>query len=148
MKIYKLVLFLSITLLSCDAIEDLNLVGQPEVKVRGFDNGEIMLDLLLEINNPNSRSFRVKKANFSIFLNGAAVGNSHLDNSITINANSSKTYAFPMKIKLKAEELSLSSLLGSLFKKQMRLKVEGDVKAGSFPISQNFPVLWEENISL
>ena len=71
-----------------------------------------------------------------------------LPNNQTINANSSKTYAFPMKIKLKAEELSLSSLLGSLFKKQMRLKVEGDVKAGSFPISQNFPVLWEENISL
>jgi LEA14-like dessication related protein len=148
MKIYKLVLILSITLLSCDAIEELNLVGQPEVKVRGFDNGEIMLDLLLEINNPNSRSFKVKKANFSIFLNGASVGDSHLENTIKINANSSKTYAFPMKVKLKAEELSLSSLLGTLFNKQMRLKIEGDIKAGSLFITQKFPVLWEENISL
>ena len=148
MKIYKLFLILSITLLSCDAIEELNLVGQPDVKVRGCDKGEIMLDLLLEINNPNSRSFRVKKADFSIFINDASVGDSHLENSILIKANSSETYAFPMKVKLKAEELSLSSLLGTLFKKQMRLKIEGDIKAGSFAISQKFPVVWEEIISL
>jgi len=135
-------------MLSCDTIEELNLVGQPEVKVRGFDNGTIMLDLLLEINNPNARNFHVKKADFSLFLNGAAVGNSNLDKGIIIKANSSKTYAFPMKVKLRSEELSLSSLLGTLFKKQMRLKIEGDIKAGSFFISQKFPLVWEENISL
>jgi LEA14-like dessication related protein len=148
MKIYQLILILSIALISCDNIEELNLVGQPQVKVRGFDDGAVMLDLLLEINNPNARTFRVKKADFNIFLNGAAVGNSHLDKAISIKANSSKTYAFPMKIKLKSEELSLSSLLGTLFKKQMRLKVEGDIKAGSLFISQKFPVVWEESISL
>lgn len=148
MKFRYIYFILSLVFLSCDSIQELSLVGQPDVKVRGFEKGELALDLLLKINNPNDRTFKVKDADFSIMVNGSKVGSSKMDNSITINGNSTEVYAFPMKIKLNGEELSLNMLLSTFIQKQIHLKVDGSIKAGSFLITQKFPVEWEENVSL
>lgn len=148
MKFRYIYFILSLVFLSCDSIEELSLVGQPDVKVRAFEKGELALDLLLKINNPNDRTFKVKDADFSIMVNGSEVGSSKMDNSITINGNSTEVYAFPMKIKLNGEELSLNMLLSTFIQKQIHLKVNGAIKAGSFLITQKFPVEWEENVSL
>jgi LEA14-like dessication related protein len=148
MKYKYLFLFLILPFLSCDSIEELSLVGQPDVKVKGFEKGELVLDLILKINNPNDRSFKVKDANFSIHVNGSKVGSSKMDKTISIQANSTEEYAFPMKVKLNGEDLSLGMLLNTFLKKQILLQVDGSIKAGSFLITQKFPVEWEENVSL
>jgi LEA14-like dessication related protein len=148
MKFRFILLILTLTFLSCDSIEELSLVGQPDVKIRGFENGELALDLLLKIHNPNSRSFKVKNAKFTIAVDDSKVANSSMDKAISIKANSTEVYAFPMKVKLNGDDINLGMLLSTLFKKQIHLKIDGDIKAGSFFISQKFPIEWEENVSL
>lgn len=148
MKIYHLLLLFVLTFISCDGIEELSMVGSPDVKIRGFSKGEIELDLIVKIENPNSRSFKVKKASFEVYVNGAKVANSSMSETIIIKANSTDKYFFPMKVKLEGKELSISMLLNTFLNKNIELRVDGNIKAGSFFINQKFPVEWEENISL
>lgn len=148
MNIKYLLLVFTLIFFSCDGIEELSLVGRPDVKVRGFSKGEIELDLILKIENPNDRSFKVKKADFVIYVNEANLGSSSMSNSITIKANSTDEYVFPMKVKLNGKDLSFNLLLNTIFQNQIKLRVDGTIKAGSFFINQKFPVEWEENVSL
>lgn len=148
MKLSSLLLIFTLFLSSCDSFEDLSLVGQPDVKIKGINNGEIELDLLLRIKNPNSRSFKVKDASFAIYVNDANLGNSKMGKNITIDGNSTKEYAFPMKVKLNGEDLSLNLIFSTILQKQIKLRVDGHIKAGTFLINQKFPVEWEENVSL
>lgn len=148
MKFTYLLLFFTLVLSGCDGYEELSLVGQPDVKIKGVNNGTIELDLILRIENPNSRSFKVKDANFSIYVNDANLGNSKMDKNITIEGNSTKEYAFPMQVKLNGEDFSLGLIFSTIFQKQVKLRVDGHIKAGAFLINQKFPVEWEENISL
>lgn len=147
----RIQLFLVLSLIlfnSCSSFEDLTLRSQPNIEVRGIKDGMIEMDLIAIIENPNSQSFKVKSANFDIFLNDSPIGKSSMNKAIKIDGNSIKEYIFPVKVKLGGDDLSLGMLLGGLFKSAINLKVEGEVKAGTFLINQNFPVEWEDRIKL
>lgn len=145
----KLLLILSLIVLSaCSNFEDLSLRSDPNVKVKGISDGFVELDLIAIIENPNSQSFKVKSADFDIFLNNEKIGRTNMNHKIKIEGNSTQEYVFPVKVKLGSENLSLGTLLGGLFKSSLDLKVIGEVKAGSFLINQRFPVEWEDRIQL
>jgi LEA14-like dessication related protein len=148
MKLYPFLLLIVFTFISCDGFEELNIVGNPDVKIRGINKGEIELDLIVKIENPNARSFKVKKASFEVYVNGAKVAHSTMSNAIVIQANTTDRYFFPMKVKLEGKEFSISMLLNTFINQNIELKVDGTIKAGSFFINQKFPVQWEENIRL
>jgi len=148
MRLTLTILFSSIFLISCGIYEDLSLIGRPDVEIKGINDGYIELDLLLEIDNPNTQSFTVKDASFEISLNDQVIGHSTMSKKTKIKANSRDQYAFPMKIKLDGKDLSLGLLLGSIFQSRINLKIEGDIKAGTFFYNQRFPVEFEEKISL
>jgi len=148
MRIYILFLFSLLSLISCNSIEDLSIKGQPEVRFKGLNKGEIELDLMVQISNPNSQSFKVKEASFDIYVNDQKMGRSKMIESIKIEGNSTKEYAFPMAVKLNGEDLSLSLVLNTLFQKRIKLKIDGNIKAGNFFINQRFPVEWEDNVNL
>lgn len=118
------------------------------MKVKGIKDGGIALDLILKIHNPNSRSFKVKKATFDIYVDNANVGKSTMNNAIKIEANSTNEYVFPMIVKLNGENLSLGLILNTVFQKKILLKIDGTIKAGTILINQSFEVDWEEEISL
>lgn len=122
--------------------------SQPDIKIRGLKDGMVEIDLIAIIENPNSQSFKVKNATFDIYLNGSHVGKSTMNEHIKINANTIQEYVFPVKVKLGGKDLSLGSLLGGLFQSSLNLRVEGEVKAGSFLINQRFPVEWEDRVQL
>ncbi len=148
MRLTLTILFSSLFLISCGIYEDLSLIGRPDVEIKGINDGYIELDLLLEIDNPNTQSFTVKDASFEISLNDQVIGHSTMSEKTKIKANSRDQYAFPMRIKLDGKDLSLGLLLGSIFQSRINLKIEGDIKAGTFFYNQRFPVEFEEKISL
>jgi LEA14-like dessication related protein len=142
-------LFTTLFLLtSCGIYDDLSLIGEPNVELKGFDDGRIKLDLVMKIKNPNSQSFTIKDAAFDIYINDNLVGHSKLDRNIKIKGNSTENYRFPIGVKLDGKNLSLGMLLGSIFQSRINLKIEGHIKAGAFLINQRFPVEWAEKISL
>jgi LEA14-like dessication related protein len=135
-------------LLSCDGFEDLSIIGQPDVKVIGVKDGEIELALSIEIENPNSKSFKVKEAAFDIYINDALMGSTHMKKAIKIEGNSSEMYTFPVNVNINGEGLSLNLILNTIFQSRIKLRVEGNVKAGSLLYNRKIPVEFEENISL
>lgn len=142
-------LILSLLVLnSCSNFEELTLRSEPDIKVKGINDGLIELDLIAIIENPNSQSFKVKNADFDIYLNDSKIGHSSMKKAIKIEGNSTKEYTFPVKVKLGDENLSLGLLLGGLFSNSFDLKVKGKVKAGSFLVNQSFPVEWEDQVKL
>ena len=148
MRVYFLLIISVFVLVSCNGFEELTMQGQPDVNIKGIGSDGIALELVVTINNPNSRSFKVKQASFDIFVNDNNVGNTQMSKAIKIEANSTEEYTFPMNVKLNGEDLSINLILSTIFQSRIKLRIKGDVKAGSFLINQSFPVDWEENVSL
>ena len=63
-------LFLIISLFaSCNSIEDLEMIGSPQIKLTGIDGDGLKLGLVVKIRNPNKYSFQVKKGHFNVQIN-------------------------------------------------------------------------------
>lgn len=140
-------LFLSNVMLSCHSFEELEVIGEPEIKLYGLEDGNINYGLILNLKNPNSQSFRVKKAEFLVSINGSTVGKSRLADKVTIHGNQTATYTFPMTGSFEGKEYALDLALQSLFGRGFKLGLTGEIKAGSFFIvNYTFPVEWEERV--
>lgn len=143
------VLFLIISLFTaCNSIEDLELIGSPQIKLSGIDSDGLQLGLVVKIRNPNKYSFQVKKGQFNVQVNGNEVGNAKLAGKVKIDANSTAVYTFPVSASLKGEDLSLDLILSTILRGQFNLKLDGSIKAGSLLfINDTFDVEWEERVS-
>ena len=143
----SLLFFILLFITSCSDIEDLRIKGQPGVTLLGFDENGIELGIILTIKNPNDRAFKIKKADFDVEINGILVGKATLKKKIKISANKTSTYTFPILAKFNSGELSLSLILKSLSDGNIKLKIDGEIKAGTYLIvNQSFPVSWENRI--
>lgn len=144
------VLFLIVGLFtSCNSIEDLELIGSPQIKLTGIDSDGLKLGLVVKIRNPNKYSFHVKKGHFNVQINGNDIGDAKLSDKVKIDANSTAVYTFPVSAKLQGEDLTLNLILGTIMRGQFDLKLDGTVKAGSLLfINDSFDVEWEERVSL
>ena len=142
-------LFLIISLFaSCNSIEDLEMIGSPQIKLTGIDGDGLKLGLVVKIRNPNKYSFQVKKGHFNVQINGNDIGDAKLSEKVKINANSTELYTFPVSAKLQGEDLTLNLILNTIMSGPFDLKLDGSVKAGSLLfINDRFDVDWEERVS-
>ena len=143
-------LFLSIGLFSaCNSIEDLELIGSPQIKLIGFGDGGIKLGLVTKIRNPNKYSFKVKKGHFNVLINGNEIGDAKLSEKVKINANSTEVYTFPISASLQGKDLSLDLIMNIIMSGQFNLQLDGEIKAGNyFFIYDTFEVEWEGHVGL
>lgn len=144
------VLLLIVSLFTaCSSIEDLELIGSPQIKLYGIDGDGLQLGLVVKIRNPNKYSFNVKKGNFNVQIDGNDIGEAKLSDKVKINSNSTEIYTFPVSAKLQGEDLTLNLILSTIMSGQFDLKLDGKVKAGSLLfINDTFEVDWEERVSL
>ena len=133
---------------ACSSIEDLELIGSPQIKLYGIDGDGLQLGLVVKIRNPNKYSFNVKKGNFNVQIDGNDIGEAKLSDKVKINSNSTEIYTFPVSAKLQGEDLTLDLILSTIMSGQFDLKLDGRIKAGSLLfINDNFDVDWEESVS-
>jgi len=145
-KVFILIFIVS-QFIACDTIEDLQLVGSPQIEFEGISKDGLDLGLVVQIKNPNQYKFNIKKGDFKIWINGSEMGTAKLSRSVKIEANSNKQYTFPIKASLKGKDVSLMTLLEIGGGGSFKLKIDGEIKASTFLlISNKFDVEWEERV--
>lgn len=118
-------------LVSCGNFENIE-IGEPQnIKVRGFEENYLLIDIDLPINNPTVHFINVTELDVRVFLNDRYLGKLIIDERIRLKPKQSNTYKLPVKIRI-ANILSTAFIMMNLKKGQeAKIKFEGKVKARS-----------------
>lgn len=126
-----LVLFLigfSMILMSgCSKFENIAIHGMKDVKFRGMSNGRILVNLTLDIENPNNRKITVSKIEFKAWLKNRELGKLKNSKKIVLGPKSREEIVVPVEIVLRtaADAFKLMTLKGDILE---QLIVEGFIK--------------------
>lgn len=129
----------SIMLSGCGRFQGVNIHGFKGVKFRGMKDNKLLLNLKLDVENPNKRRLTIKKFEFKAWLNKRELGNMHNTEKIKLEPKSRVEYEVPVEITLRTAADALK-LLGSGEKLLDQLIVEGYIKGCSFPVSKKIRI--------
>jgi LEA14-like dessication related protein len=90
----------------------------------------------LDVANPNRFDLILKSFEYTVYLNGEAVGNGHLDRALLIPAAATTRVQAPLAATFKNLGRSLKAVIGG---KDVSYKIEGKAEIKAFLISQTFP---------
>ncbi|MDD4383874.1 MAG: LEA type 2 family protein [Bacteroidales bacterium] len=134
-------LLLVLIFTSCGRYNDISVKGVSRVQFRGLQQNVVLLNLDVEIDNPNTRKIAVTNIEFKAWLSGRELGDFRISESIKLIPCSRETYTVPVEIKLRtvADAFKLVSS-GSIETLLERIEVEGIIKAKSFPVRKTIKV--------
>ena len=145
------IVFLFVVLLlsaSCESIEEVDIIGIPQMEVLGFKDDGIMIGIGLHLRNPNDKTLTVRKGNFRVKINGEEVGRARLSEKVKIRPSSVGFYTFPVHASFNGKKISLD-LLKEVFRAgRIDLEIEGKIVAGSYPlVGYTIPVSHRESVN-
>lgn len=136
-----LVLFaISMVLLSgCGKFENITIHGIKNVKLRGIKDGSVLINLTLDIENPNNRKITISKIEFKAWLKNRELGKLKNSKKIVLDSKSRSEIQVPVEIVLRtpADIFKLSNLSSDLLD---QLTVEGFIKGRSMCFSKKIKI--------
>jgi len=140
-KYLGLILFgFSVILLSgCGKFENIAIHGMNNVKFRGIKDGRVLINLTLDIENPNNRKITISKIEFKAWLKNRELGKLRNSEKIVLQPNSRQEFQVPVEIVLRtaADIFKLTNLSRDLLE---QLTVEGYIKGRSMCISKKVKI--------
>lgn len=126
--------------ISCGSFEDIE-IGEPnEVKVRGFEENLLVVDVSLPVSNPTLHSIILQDVDMRVYLNDKYIGKLMLDDKVKIKPKSSEVYHLPVKVRM-ANVLGTAFIMMNLKKgSNPSVRFEGEVKAKSMLIKKTIHV--------
>jgi len=124
---------------SCGKSEDIAIHGMKNFKVRGVQNGHILINLNLSIENPNNRTITISKIHFKAWLKNRELGTLNNSKKIVLKPNSTEDYEIPVEITLRtqADIFKLMNLKGDILD---QLTIEGFIKGRSLCFSKKVKI--------
>ncbi|MBN1118102.1 MAG: LEA type 2 family protein [Bacteroidales bacterium] len=126
---YLLLIILLPLVSSCGNVEEI-VIGEPkEVKVHGFEDNYLVIDVALPVDNPTLHKISIREMDVRVSLNGRYLGKLIVDERLVLKPKSNTVYQIPVKIRM-ANILETAFLMMNLKKGQTsELNFEGEVKA-------------------
>jgi len=130
-----LIVFSMILLSGCGNFENVVIHGMKNVKLRGIKDGRVLINLTLDIENPNNRKITIAKIEFKAWLKNRELGKLKNSQKIVLKAKSREEYEVPIEIVLRtaADIFKLTNLSNDFLE---QLTVEGFIKGRSMCISK------------
>lgn len=140
-RLTALMLILSTMLLlgGCGKFEKITIHGMKGVKFRGMKDGRILLNLNLEIENPNSKKITISKIYFKAWMNNRELGVLNSTKSTVLKAKSREEFQIPVEIVLRtaADVFKLMNIKEDLLN---QLTIEGYIKGRTLCISKKIRI--------
>lgn len=133
-----IVLLSLFVLSSCEWYQDVDIVEVGKVKLDGINGNNASINLDVELNNPNWYGIKVKPSFLSVYVEDEYVGKAHLLEKVKFKRKKVATYN--LKVDLLGEKGVLKKAMKYALKKELKIRLEGKVKAGVFIISKKFEV--------
>lgn len=127
--------FSMILMSGCGKFENIAIHGMKNVKFRGMSNGKILVNLTLDIENPNNRKITISKIEFKAWLKNRELGKLKNSKKIVLESKSRQEIEVPIEIVLRtaADAFKLMNLKGDILE---QLTVEGFIKGRSMCFSK------------
>ncbi len=90
--------------------------------------------------NPNGFALQLRRADFDVYLNGRHLGRAGFDTLLHMPARD--TFALPIVVRASAAD-ALSSGLGAALAREVKIRLDGSVKAGKGRVFIRVPVNYE-----
>jgi LEA14-like dessication related protein len=136
-RVTFLVLIISSMLLlgGCGKFEDISIHGMKDLKLRGIKDGRILINLTLNIENPNNRKITISKIYLKAWMNKRELGVLKNSEKIVMKPNSREDYVVPVEIVLRtpADIFKLTNISQDIIKE---LTIEGYIKGKALCISK------------
>lgn len=123
---------------SCEVYEDLDVEEIKSVKIGTIKDGKLNLKITADVLNPNAYGIKLKETDLQVFLDDNFMGTAHLNSPVKLLRKQTKTYTFDVEVGL--EKGVMAKLITLALKKEVMLKVKGDIKAGVMGISKTLKV--------
>jgi len=141
-KYFRWLLYASILLFlsSCGKVNDITVKGISDVKLRGIKQNVVMLNLDVEVVNPNKRKITITHIDFKAWLNNRELGDVRITEHIKLEPHSSSRYTVPVEIELRTIADAFRLATGSIDDLLDKIEVEGIIKGRSFPVRKKIMV--------
>lgn len=119
----------------CGKFEDVAIHGMKSFKLRGIKDGRILINLTLNIENPNKRKITISRIYLKAWMNNRELGVLKNSEKIVMKPNSREDYEVPVEIVLRtpADIFKLTNISQDILKE---LTIEGFIKGKAFCISK------------
>lgn len=146
MKQYKSLIFLScviaISLLtSCKGVNDIEITGADGFEFKGMENNSLTFSANIGVRNPSSLNFRLKEINLKTVIDGNFLGILSTSDKIRVKARSDSSYRMTFNLQLNNILTGASMLYDLSRKKDVKVEMQGYIKARSFIAVKKVDVL-------
>lgn len=141
-KTFRWIFFASILLLlaSCGRVNDINVKGISGVQLRGISKNVVMLNLDVDVENPNKRKITITHIEFQAWLRDRELGKFRITESIKLAPRSNCRYTVPVEIELRTIADAFRLVTGSVDDLLDIIEVEGYIIGRSFPVRKKIEV--------
>lgn len=116
-------------------------VGDVEsLKINGYENGALNVDVSLRIDNPNVLSCRIMNIDMEMYLNGTKLGVVKNATNTIIEAGKEKLYTFNLDVKTGSMIIGALSLLKSLGSNEVNVEAKGMIKVKTLFLSKEIKI--------
>lgn len=124
---------------SCGKFEDIAIHGMKGFKLRGIKDGRILINLTLDIENPNNRKITISKFHFKAWLNNRELGTLKNSKKIVLQPKSREEFQVPVEIVLRtaADIFKLTSIKEDILN---QLTIEGFIKGRTLCFSKKVKI--------
>lgn len=139
LKIVGIIAVLSTAIIACKKPKGLEYVSTTGWKVE--QEGLLNTTIHAEVRyyNPNRYPLQMKKANCDVFVNETFMGHFDLDSLLTLPAKDT----FMIPVKMKTETVKLLKAGVAFLDKEVKVRVNGNVKVGRSGVFLNVPLSYE-----
>lgn len=137
--IWILVVITMLLASSCGKFESIAIHGMKDFKFRGMKDGCILVNVTLDIENPNNRKITISKIHFKVWLKNKELGTLMNSEKIVLDPNSRQEVQIPIEIKLRtaADAFKLMTIKDDILN---QLTVEGFIKGRTMCISKKLRI--------
>lgn len=138
----KWLLFAALAMLisSCGRVNDINVKGVSDVKLRGLKKNVVMLYLDVEVDNPNKRKITISHIEFKAWLRDRELGEFRISEPIKLIPRSQQKYTVPVEIELRTIADAFRLATSPIDDLLDNIEVEGYIKGRSFPVRKKIMV--------
>lgn len=141
MKLLPAALFIAFVLTSC-GLKPVTPQRVTDVQFGRIDflRGTVVMNMGLEINNPNNFAITVHGMELNVKVDSIPMGTVSIEDKIRIEKDTQQVYRVNMQAKLTDLINGIPTILNAISSKSSNANVDGWVKVGAFGLKKKFPV--------
>ncbi len=139
---------MAVSLSSC-SFEDVTVESLDSFSLKSQSDEGFVLEMDVTIMNPNNMALKMKRADMEVYLNNTHIGHANIDRRLRLPANAKSTHRIAVETTYaESFEGNLLSLAASALVGGLNMRLEGQIRGGTWLFSKKFPIEHKEKLDL